>query len=362
MTQDEVRTMLEHDLQDLGATDICTKETFFEYFEELSACIPAEKGFLFDALAQNAFLPPNPMAVPQDRLEQLTRFLCEKFQQASHKEDIFSTVRARFHHVDKGSTGGLGMKEFTDLLVGLGMNLPGHERESLFNYLAAPCGGGRVEMNVFSAMMRKISETPPMLHAIPDGNTTQFAEVSGSPAGLVEKIKAHLLKYHPGGLSPLILAFKQLDKEGRGFITHREFVWGLKQCGLRLGTQEIENLIASFDSNRDGKVTYTEFLKHIRGVIPAERKMLVDETWTRVSSSTVADAEALRVGYSPTSHPSVLTGKVTADQKVQEFKDYFSEAIGCGSISYAAFCEYFIDEGLSIKSTDDYAKFLSTAF
>jgi len=122
MTQDEVRAMLQHDLEDLGAGHTCTKEIFLEYFEELSACIPPEKGFLFDALARNAFCPANPMAVPQDRLEQLTRFLCEKFQQVSHKEDIYSTVRAKFHHVDKGSTGGLGMKEFTDLF-----NLPGHE-------------------------------------------------------------------------------------------------------------------------------------------------------------------------------------------------------------------------------------------
>lgn len=362
ITQAEACAMLEHDLKDLGAGSECTKETFVEYFQELSACIPAEKGFLFDALSQNAFCPANPMAVPQNRLEQLTRFLCEKFQQASHKEDIYSTVRAKFHHVDKGSTGGLGMKEFTELLISIGMNLPTHEREALFNYLAAPCGGGRVEMNVFSGMMRKISEMPPMLAADTDGGTTQFADSSSSPAGLVEKIKTHLLKYHPGGLSPLILAFKQLDKEGRGSISHREYVWGLKQCGLRLGTQEIDNLINFFDSNRDGKVTYPEFLKHIRGEVPMERTQLVEEAWAMVSNSSSVDAEALRVRYSPSAHPSVLTGKVTAKQKLEEFAEYFSEEIGCGSIPKAAFCEYFVDEGLSIKSTEDYAKFLSMAF
>jgi len=242
------------------------------------------------------------------------------------------------------------------------MNLPGHEREELFNYLAAPCGGGRIEMNTFSAMMRKISETPPMLHAQMGGSTTQFTDASGSPAGLVAKIKVHLLKYHPGGLSPLILAFRQLDKEGRGFITHREFVWGLKQCGLRLGTQEVDNLIQFFDSNRDGRVTYPEFLMHIRGEIPSERCQLVDEAWTRVSNSNAVAAEALRVRYSPSQHPAVLTGKATADQKVKEFAEYFSEAIGCGSISQKEFCEYFFDEGLSISSTEDFAKFLDTAF
>merc|ERR1719359_695583 len=138
-----------------------------------------------------------------------------------------------------------------------------------------------------------------MLFAQTGGATTQFADSSTSPAGLVEKIKAHLLKYHPGGLSPLILAFKQLDKEGRGFITHREYVWGLKQCGLRLGTQEIDNLINFFDSNRDGRVTYTEFLLHIRGEIPAERSQLVEEAWARVSNAGTVDAEAMRVRYSP---------------------------------------------------------------
>jgi Ca2+-binding EF-hand superfamily protein len=362
MTQDEVRMMLEHDLQDLGAAHTCTKETFMEYFEELSACIPAEKGFLFEALADRAFCPANPMAVHEARLEQLTRFLCEKFQQASHKEDIFSTVRAKFHHVDKGSTGGLSMEEFTDLLTSLGMNLPGHEREELFHYLAAPCGGGRIEMNTFSAMMRKISETPPMLFEKTGAPTTGFVDASGSPGVLVEKIKAHLLKYHPGGLSPLILAFRQLDKEGRGFVTHREFVWGLKQCGLRLGTQEVDNLLRFFDSNRDGKVTYTAFLEQIRGFIPPERSQIVSEAWAKVSSGSSVVAEILRVQYSPSSHPAVLAGNCTAAEKTKEFAEYFSEAIGLGSISKAAFCEYFIDEGLSIKLLDDYTTFMAAAF
>jgi Ca2+-binding EF-hand superfamily protein len=300
------------------------------------------------------------MAVPQARLEQLTRFLCEKFQQCSHKEDIYSTVRAKFHHVDKGSTGGLGLKEFTDLLVSVGMNIPGHEREAFFDYLAAPCGGGRVEMNTFSGMMRKISETPPLQFAEAGNSTTAFVDTSRDPSVLVDKMKKHLLKYHPAGLSPLILAFKQLDKEGRGFITHREFVWGLKQCGLRLGTQEIDNLVSFFDSNRDGRVTYSEFLKYIRGEIPAERYGQVAEAWARVSNGATVDAEVLRVRYSPSSHPAVITGKCTADEKTTDFAAYFSEAIGLGSISKKDFTEYFIDEGLSIASPDDYTKFITT--
>lgn len=360
MTCEEVRAQLEHDLRDLGAANNCSKEVFMEYFGELSACIPTEKQFIFDALVNRAFLPPNPMAVPVDRLEQLTRFLCEKFQQISPKEDIYRCVRGRFHHHDKGATGGLGVEEFSALLVSIGMNLPAHEREAFFEFLAAPCGGGRIELDVFSGMMRKISETPPMQFESAD-TAAAGGEKSKSPTALVQKIKAHLLRYHPNGLTPLFVAFRQLDKQERGFVTHSEFVFGLRQCGLRLGTQELENLVGFFDSNRDGRVTYGVFLDQVRGYVPKERVELIEAAWAKVSSWDEADAEGLLVRYNPSQHPGVLGRKITVEQKCKDFRDYLGESMSLGKVSKTAFCAYFVDEGLSIEAPDAFETYVSNS-
>merc|ERR1719463_432734 len=189
MTQDEVRDRLEADLRELGASDnAVSQEVFYMYFEELSACIPPEKDFFFDQTAGDCFNPPSALSVPVERLEQLARVIC-----------------AKFHHQDKGATGGLGPEEFAHLLVSVGMNLPSHERGAFFDYLAASCGGGRIEFKSFSSLLRKISEIPPLPDKTAEGagdggGDTLLEGGAKAPEKLIEKIKKHMVRYHPQGV------------------------------------------------------------------------------------------------------------------------------------------------------------------
>ena len=51
---------------------------------------------------------------------------------------LVRAVYAKFHHQDKGATGGLGPDEFGNLLISIGVSLPEHERQAFFDYLSAP--------------------------------------------------------------------------------------------------------------------------------------------------------------------------------------------------------------------------------
>lgn len=249
------------------------------------------------------------------------------------------------------------------MLVSMGMLLPAHEQAAFFRYLAAPCGGGRIEFFGFSNMIRRISELPPLPATESNGETQggQAYATNRAPVALVEKIKAHLLKHHPSGLSYLFQVFHRLDREGRGYVTHREYYSGLKQCGLRLGTAEVERLLGYFDFNRDGHVTYPEFLSLLRGNVPQERYTLVEALWERIAGGSHADAAILE-RFSGNAHPAVTSGKSSAAAKEVDFAEYLGEHLLLGKVPKNLVISYFIDEGVSIEDASEFDTFVNSAF
>lgn len=364
MSREEVTERLEADLRELGAGEMVSQKVFFLYFEELSACIPPEKEFFFDQAAGECFCPPNALSVPLERLEQLARFLCEKFRQLSPTEDILKVVYAKFHHQDKGGTGGLGLEEFGHLLISTGMNLPQHEKQAFFDFLAAPCGGGRIEFKSFSSLLRKISEIPPLpdTNAEDQGDSLEPAGPGHAPLGLIAKIKKHMVRYHPQGVNCIFLVYRRLDQQKRGYISHTDFYSGLKQCGLRLGTEEVESLLNFFDFNRDGKVTYEQFLDLVRGPVAKSRIEACQALWAKLTPADSVAAKTLSDFYSPDMHPEVLSGKATAEKKREEFLEYCGEYLLLGQVPKDVVLNYFVDEGVSIAADQDFQQYLETAF
>ena len=58
-------------------------------------------------------------------------------------------------------------------------------------------------------------------------------------------------------------AFRILDVDHSGFITIDEFEVLMKKYGFDLNPEELLYLMRRFDSNRDGRVDYTEFCEHV---------------------------------------------------------------------------------------------------
>jgi Ca2+-binding EF-hand superfamily protein len=53
-------------------------------------------------------------------------------------------------------------------------------------------------------------------------------------------------------------------------------MWGLKENGHTLSPSEFERIFKYFDKNNDGKISYDEFLRGVRGPLNARRAALVD--------------------------------------------------------------------------------------
>ncbi|XP_028666777.1 EF-hand calcium-binding domain-containing protein 7 [Erpetoichthys calabaricus] len=70
-----------------------------------------------------------------------------------------------------------------------------------------------------------------------------------------------LRKEKPTGRSELMQAFREIDVNGDGFITHSELYKVLTSKGERMTREEVKAIISVADTNSDGKLDYKEFCK-----------------------------------------------------------------------------------------------------
>ena len=59
----------------------------------------------------------------------------------------------------------------------------------------------------------------------------------------------------------LLYAFKKFDLDGSGFITAKELRHILSKIDFFYNETQIQNMIASVDQDKDGKLSFQEFVK-----------------------------------------------------------------------------------------------------
>lgn len=368
LAPDQASLLLANALRAQGASDgYCSRDHFLRCIAEFSACAPPACGETFDSVVVGGFQPEGSGIKSPEHVEALVFELAEKFERLSKKENIYRVVRQRFVQHDASCSGGLGAPEFRSLATSLGLNRSDGEIQQLFEYFASRCGGGRIEFDLFAAAMSRASEVQAPGRSLELGGTHAIVDRAATkpPSKLVPRLRQDLLTQHPGGLSPLFLAFRQLDRDDCGSVSHSEFVWGIRQCGLRLGSQEVESLLGTYDTNRDGRVSYGVFLDAVRGDLPTPaREAMVEAAWGRTAGGAdEADAETVRAQYDPSAHPAVVDGRVAPRQKRADLDSYF----GCGGdrpgrLSRTSFFRFLFDEAASIAEDSDFERYLAVAF
>ncbi|GCC37589.1 hypothetical protein chiPu_0016093 [Chiloscyllium punctatum] len=100
------------------------------------------------------------------------------------------------------------------------------------------------------------------------------------------------------GKSELLKAFKKLDLNSDGYLTHEELYKVLTTNGERMTHEEVKMIISEADINKDGKLDYTEFCKLFLATVETSQKTAVArlEAMTKMKqqqfgSSTVASLE-----------------------------------------------------------------------
>jgi Ca2+-binding EF-hand superfamily protein len=195
----------------------------------------------------------------------LEEIVFEKVRQRTHgADDEGKTVKKIFKHFDLDGFGTIEMNEFTKSLETLGCVFKSFEIEALFNKYDANANG-KLDYEEFAAFFAKKGS----------GNNPNVNPVFGigreAPNQVLEKVKATLKSRGANGIRGLGIVFRRIDNSGDRKLDRSEFMWGLKENGHNLSPSEFERIFKFFDKNNDGKISYDEFLRGLRGDLTQRR-------------------------------------------------------------------------------------------
>jgi calcyphosin len=107
-------------------------------------------------------------------------------------------------------------------------------------------------------------------------------------------------------------AFKLMDQDGSGFLNADEFKWGLLDFGLVLTDTELQTIVSAFDINKDGSVSFDEFMRVMRGELNERRRAMVDLAFAVMDKdgSGVINISDVAAAYNVDMHPKVRRPRV----------------------------------------------------
>ena len=124
------------------------------------------------------------------------------------------------------------------------------------------------------------------------------AFITGSWA-VLEKVKTSLNARGVRTIRGMGRSFRIVDNNGDRKIDKQEFYWGLKDLGADVSKREALILLDHLDLNKDGVVSYDEFLYGIRGMPNATRQDIINAAFRKFDldgNGTVTSAD-LRTVY-----------------------------------------------------------------
>ena len=237
-----------------------TENDFIEYYADINACLPAEKDDYFvDLVLKTWGLTAEKVYVSTARLTELEDIIFEKVRQRTHgTDDEGKTVRKIFRHFDLNGFGTIELGDFKKSLETLGCIFKDFEIEAIFSKYDAN-GNGKLDYEEFGNMFaRKGSGNNPNVNPV-------FGLTREPPNQVLEKIRATLKARGAHGIRGLGIVFRRIDNSRDKKLDRHEFMWGLKENGHNLSPSEFERIFKFFDRNNDGKISYDEFLRGVRG-------------------------------------------------------------------------------------------------
>ena len=96
-----------------------------------------------------------------------------------------------------------------------------------------------------------------------------------------------------------------MDRNRNGTLDPVEFKYAMRDYGVQLTEQEITAIVKNFDTNKDGKLSFDEFLRAIRGDLNERRRgmvMMAYDVLDKNGNGTVT-IEDIEMAYDVSFHP-----------------------------------------------------------
>ena len=127
---------------------------------------------------------------------------------------------------------------------------------------------------------------------------SNFAEIKEKVVELCKRRSAN-------GLRGLRIMFRAMDRNRNGSLSPVEFKYAMRDYGLTLSELEVTQIVKHFDTNKDGQLSFDEFLRAIRGELNPRRTDLVHQAYKVLDKDgsgqvTIKDVE---MAYDVSFHP-----------------------------------------------------------
>jgi len=171
------------------------------------------------------------------------------------------------------------------------------------------------------------------------------------------KIRLGLKKKGIQGVHSLVKLFHSLDTNRNNKLEPKEFQSGLESLGVFLSVVEFQALMAYYDTNKDGSISYEEFLQGLREPMNERRRDLVEKIFAALdknASGSITTAD-IASHYRVESNPDYKSGAKTKQEILENFLRNFDMGIKIkeGIITKEEFVNYYTDLSMALP-VDDY--------
>jgi Ca2+-binding EF-hand superfamily protein len=175
-----------------------------------------------------------------------------------------------------------------------------------------------------------------------------------TPELVLEKVRVTINERGHHAIRGLGRSFRIMDDGGDGMLDREDFRFGLADYGVHLSDSEFDMVMNIFDGDKDGFVSFDEFLVTLRGPMSERRMDFVRQAYALLDKNgdgtvTLADLKSI---YDVSQSPDVISGRKTEQEALEEFASQWDKDHS-GVVSLEEFTEYYRDVSASIDD-DDY--------
>ena len=168
-----------------------------------------------------------------------------------------------------------------------------------------------------------------------------------------ESFRKYLQQKDAKTVLTLARQFKILDENGNKTLDFGEFCKGMKNAGLNIPEDVLQELFNDFDYDGSGMISYDEFMVKILGNLNPRREAVVRAAFNKLDldKSGVVDLNEVKSYYNTKNNPQVLNGEINEEQLYA----HFIETFGNHHNLYSG----IRDKRVTWKEFLDYYKFIS---